>query len=105
MVELLICNQRVGGSNPSVGSNLFNNLQNRLIIKITFSPTIFPLFHFSLSTLFQKCLDIAPSKSDNPFKSLEKKSHVWTKGKKSSSTKTPGSRNNWQPHRKKNRCP
>jgi hypothetical protein len=27
-----------------VGSNLFNNLQNRLIIKITFFPTIFPLF-------------------------------------------------------------
>jgi len=23
----LICNQRVGGSNPSVGSNIFNNLQ------------------------------------------------------------------------------
>jgi hypothetical protein len=25
-----------------VGSNLFNNLQNRLIIRITFFPTIFP---------------------------------------------------------------
>jgi hypothetical protein len=65
-----------------VGSNLFNNLQNRLIIKITFSPTIFPLFHFFLSTLFQKCLDIAPSKPDNPFKSLKRKSPAWTKGKK-----------------------
>ena len=39
MVELLICNQRVGGSNPSVGSNFIN----RLIIKFPFSPTIFPL--------------------------------------------------------------
>jgi hypothetical protein len=26
-----------------VGSNLFNNLQNQLIIKITYFPTIFPL--------------------------------------------------------------
>ena len=34
MVELLICNQRVGGSNPSVGSKFINVL----IIKITFPP-------------------------------------------------------------------
>jgi hypothetical protein len=36
MVELLICNQRVGGSNPSVGSNEFNELRNMLSNSFSF---------------------------------------------------------------------
>ncbi len=52
VVELLICNQRVGGSNPSVGSkiiNNFNNSKNRPVFK----SSSFPKFsHY----FFQKVL-------------------------------------------------